>query len=150
MAKEPGAGRETLRSAWPLRALQVTLALQLFGAGVCKVLGEWPGEGDILWHQVQYMYMTEAAAWMVRTLPLWAWAGLQHLALGFELLAPALLLVPRLRPLAFLLALGMFGMIAVTMQHLVFFALQMLSFFVLFADEAWLARVRGALRRRGG
>ena len=64
--------------------------------------------------------------------------------------APALLLVPRLRPLAFLLALGMFGMIAVTMQHLVFFALQMLSFFVLFADEAWLARVRGALRRRGG
>ena len=35
--------------------------------------------------QVQGVYMTDAAAFLVRTLPGWGWTGLQHLALGFEL-----------------------------------------------------------------
>jgi hypothetical protein len=136
-------GRPTIRSAWPLRALQFTLIVQLFGAGVCKLrFGDWWAHSDTLWHQVQLSFMTDAAAWMVRELPMSAWAGLQHLALAFELLAPLLFMVRRLRPLGYVLGLGMFAMIAVTMRELIFFALQMCAFFVLFVDEDRLARLR--------
>lgn len=143
------AGRLRLRSAWPLRALQATLVIQLFGAGVCKLrYGPWLERGDTLWHQVQLMYMTDIAAWMVRELPMWLWAILQHLALGFELLAPLLFIVKRLRPLGYVLGAGMFAVIALTMYELIFFSLQMCSFFILFADADRLERLRGAIARR--
>lgn len=143
------AGRLRTRSAWPLRALQATCIIQLFGAGVCKLrYGPWLERGDTLWHQVQVMFMTDIAAWMVRALPMWLWAILQHLALGFELLAPILLIVRPLRPLAYLLGAGMFLVIALTMYELIFFSLQMCTFFVLFVDSDRLERLRRALLRR--
>jgi hypothetical protein len=139
-------GRPRLRSAWPLRALQFTLIVQLFGAGICKLRhGDWLQHSDTLWYQVQLNFMTDAAAWMVRSLPMSVWAGLQHLALGFELAAPLLFVVPRLRPLGYAMGFGMFLTIAVTMRELVFFAVQMCAFFVLFVDEDRLWRLRQKL-----
>lgn len=136
-------GRRILRSAWPLRALQFTLLVQLFGAGVCKVrFGDWLLFGDTLWYQVQLNFMTDAAAWMVRNLPMPVWTGLQHLALGFELASPLLFGIRRLRPLGYVMGFGMFLTIAVTMRELVFFALQMCAFFVLFVDPDRLERLR--------
>src|SRR5690606_23929515 len=100
-------GRPRLRSAWPLRALQFTLIVQLFGAGLCKLrFGDWLAYSDTLWHQVQLSFMTDAAAWMIRNVPAAVWAGLQHLALGFELLAPLLFGVRRLRPLGYIMGLA--------------------------------------------
>lgn len=143
------AGRPQLRSAWPLRALQLTLIVQLFGAGICKLrFGDWLTYSDTLWHQVQLSFMTDAAAWMVRNAPAPVWAALQHLALGFELAAPLLFGVRRLRPLGYIMGLGMFVMIAVTMRELLFFALQMCAFFVLFVDEDRLWRARQRLFSR--
>lgn len=142
-------GRPRIRSAWPLRALQFTLIVQLFGAGICKVrFGDWLLYSDTLWHQVQLNFMTDAAAWMVRTLPMPVWAALQHAALVFELAAPLLFVVRRLRPVGYILGLGMFVTIAVTMRELIFFALQMCSFFVLFVDEDRLWRVRQRIAAR--
>lgn len=142
-------GRLRMRSAWPLRALQATLVIQLFGAGVCKLrYGPWIERGDTLWHQVQLTFMTDIAAWMVRELPMWLWALLQHFALAFELLAPLLLIVKRLRPLGYLLGFGMFTIIALTMYELIFFSLQMCTFFVLFVDSDRLERLRSAIARR--
>ncbi|MDC0718407.1 hypothetical protein [Nannocystis bainbridge] len=147
---EDAAGRPTIRSAWPLRALQFTLIVQLFGAGICKVrYGDWLAHGDTLWHQVQVNFMTDTAAWMVRNVSLPIWAGLQHLALAFELAAPLLFMVRRLRPLGYAMGFGMFLTIALTMRELMFFALQMCAFFVLFVDEARLHRWRRALSRDG-
>ena len=141
-------GRPTIRSAWPLRALQFTMIAQLFGAGVCKVrYGDWLAFSDTLWHQVQLSFMTDAAAWMVRNVSMPVWAGLQHLALVFELASPLLFMVRRLRPLGYAMGFGMFLTIAVTMRELVFFALQMVAFFVLFVDEDRLARARNWLSR---
>ncbi|MFY0537422.1 hypothetical protein [Nannocystis pusilla] len=141
-------GRASIRSAWPLRVLQFTLIVQLFGAGVCKVrYGDWLAHSDTLWHQVQLNFMTDSAAWMVRTLPMSVWAGLQHLALVFELASPLLFTVRRLRPFGYAMGFGMFLTIAVTMRELVFFALQMCAFFVLFVDEARLYRLRRAFSR---
>jgi hypothetical protein len=98
---------------------------------------------------VQLNYMTDAAAWMVRSLPMPVWTGLQHLALAFELAAPLLFVVRRLRPLGYIMGLGMFVTIAVTMRELIFFALQLCAFFVLFLDEdrLWRLRQRFAARR---
>lgn len=144
-------GHLRTRSAWVLRVLQLTFILQMFGAGICKVrFGDWIAHDDTLWHQVQLAFMTDLAAWMVRELPMWVWAILQHSALFFELAAPLLFLIKRLRPLGYLLCAGMLVIIAATMYSLIFFSLQLLCFLVLFMDEDRLHRWRTAVLRRLG
>jgi hypothetical protein len=140
----PGEGE--LRSAWPLRILQATLLLQYFGAGICKVRGGWLDNPQALWLQAQDVYMTQLAAWMVRELPMWAWASLQHGALAFELLAPLLLTISRLRPLAFAWGLAMHLAIGLMMYRVGLFSLSVVAYYVLFVDEQQLH----ALRRRFG
>ena len=138
-----------VQAAWPLRVLQLTLLLQYLGAGVCKVvMGEWAHSHDILWSQIQGFYRTDLAAWMVRMLPLWAFAAMQHMALAFEVAAPVLFAVRRLRPAAFVLGLGMHLLIALTMEKLIYFSAQMAVFYLLFIPAPWAARI-AALTRLG-
>jgi hypothetical protein len=141
-------GEPPLQIAWPVRVLQLTLVLQYLGAGLCKaVWGDWLDRQDVLWTQVQGVFMTDAAAALVRWLPDWGWTLIQHLALGFELAAPLLFAFARLRPLAFLLGLGMHLIIAVTMAKLIFFSLQMACFYLLFVDPARLRALVARIRR---
>jgi hypothetical protein len=135
-----------LRSAWPLRILQATLLLQYFGAGICKLRGDWLHDSRVLWLQAQDIYMTELSAWMVRELPNEAWAGLQHGALAFELLAPILFCVRRLRPLAFAWGLAMHLGIGLMMYRVGYFSLSVVAYYVLFADERHLLALRQRLR----
>lgn len=141
--------RDGLTPAWPERMLQVHLLVHYFAAGLCKLREDWSGGGDVLWMQVQGVYMTEAAAWLVRTLPAWSWTGMQYTALGFELLAPLLFLVRRLRPLGIALGLGFHLIVAVTMYQLIYFSLQMLGFYVLFLEPATLERWQARLGLKG-
>jgi hypothetical protein len=131
-----------LRSAWPLRILQATLLLQYFGAGICKLRGGWLRNPDTLWLLAQDVYMTQLAAWMVRELPMWVWTTLQHGALGFELLAPLLLCVHRLRPLGFAWGLAMHLAIGLMMYRVGLFSLSVVAYYVLFVDEQRLWAVR--------
>jgi len=133
--------------AWPIRVLQLTLLLHYAASGICKAAyGDWLKYQDVLWMQIQGLYMTDAAAWMVRNLPAWSFTAQQHLALGFELLAPILLGVRRLRWLGFLLGIGMHLLVALTMYQLIYFSLQMIAFYVVFLDprraQSWLDRAR--------
>ncbi len=143
---EPKAGGQEqsrgLRSAWPIRVLQATLLLLYFGAGICKLQGDWLESSTVLWRQAQTIYMTDLAAWMVRSLPLWVWAVLQHASLGFELAAPLLFGVRRARPLAFLGGAAMHLGIGLLMYRVGYFSLWVLAFYVLFFDEALLERLR--------
>jgi hypothetical protein len=124
--------------AWPTRMLQLTVVAQYFGSGLCKTIhGDWWGGEDVLFVQVQGIYMTDAAAWLVRTLPHWTWRVQQELALWFELLAPLLFAVKRLRPLTFVLGLGLHFVVAVTMDQLIYFSLQMACFYLLFIPPEW-------------
>lgn len=133
-------------AAWPIRMLQLTLLTHYLASGLCKSLhGDWLLYDDVLWHQIQGYYMTDAAAWMVRTLPHWCFVAQQHMALGFELLAPVLLGVRRLRPLGFLIGVVMHLLIAVTMYQLIYFSLQMLCLYVVFIAPATLLRWRARL-----
>jgi hypothetical protein len=137
-----GAGRSgELRSAWPLRVLQATMLLQYLGAGICKLRGDWLEHDDVLWAQAQLPFMTDLAAWMVREVPKSAWAAMQWSALAFELGAPLLFIVARLRPLAFVWGIGMHIAIALLMYQVGYFSLQIVAFYVLFVDDARLARL---------
>jgi hypothetical protein len=151
-ATQPAAGEpaqpsvKSLRSAWPLRILQATLLLQYLGAGICKLRGNWLSNPQVLWLQAQDIYMTTVAAWMVRELPLWVWAALQHTALAFELLVPLLLGVRRLRPLGFAWGLAMHAGIALMMHRVGLFSLSVVAYYVLFVDDAHLLGLRERLR----
>lgn len=133
------AGRQR---AWPLRMLQITLVAQYFASGLCKTIkGDWWAGTDVLWTQVQGIYMNDFAAWLVRTLPYESWWLLERTALWFELLAPLLFVIRRARPLAFVLGIGLHVVVAATMDQLIYFTLQMISFYVLFTPAPWLDRV---------
>ncbi len=145
MWREAGTGR-LMVSAAPLRVVQATLILQYFAAGLAKVQGDWLKGNDILWGHVQGLYRTEAAAWALHHLPKWTWALQQHVSLVFELLAPVLFCARRLRPVAFVVGMGFHLVIALTMKDLVFFSLQMWTFYALFVPAEWWQ----ALARRLG
>ncbi|MFV8749403.1 hypothetical protein ACNOYE_02500 [Nannocystaceae bacterium ST9] len=135
--------------AWPVRMLQVTVVAQYFASGLCKTIhGDWWAGEDVLWTQIQGVYMNDFAAWLVRTLPEWAWVVLEEITLWFELLAPLLFAVRRLRPLALVLGIGLHVVVAATMDQLIYFSLQMISFYVLFMPTEWLERLDGLVGSR--
>lgn len=131
------AGETVLRhSAWALRTLQATLLIQYFTAGTCKtIFGDWLVHTDVLWSHVQGVYRTEMAAWMLRVLPKWAWTLQMLAALVYEFVAPVLFLFRRTRPLAIVWGILFHLMIAATMHQLIYFSLQMMTFYVLFVPE---------------
>ncbi|NVB43357.1 hypothetical protein G6O69_36365 [Pseudenhygromyxa sp. WMMC2535] len=140
---ETGVTEPQLRQrAWPTRMLQLTLIAQYFASGLCKTInGDWWTGEDVLWMQIQGIYMTDAAAWMVRVLPHWVWGVLEALALWFELLAPLLFGIRRLLPVAFCLGIGMHLMIAMTMDQLIYFSLQMCCFYLVFLPAPWARKL---------
>lgn len=132
--------------AWPVRVLQISLLLHYVGAGLCKAIaGDWLTADDVLWVQVHGVYRTQAAAWLLGVLPAGAWTLLQHVALWFEIFAPLLFIPRRLRPLGFLLGVGLHLVIAVTMYQLVYFSLQMISLYLVFIEPARLRRLLARL-----
>lgn len=146
--------RAAAASAWPLRILQLTAMIHLFMAGWAKigVGGEWLAKPYVVWTQMQGTYRTDFAAFLLNTLPQRGWILLQWSALLFELCFPFLLAIKRLRWIAIVWGIGFQLMIALTMKHLIYFNLIMVSFFVLFLDEeqlrAWWIALRPAGRKR--
>jgi hypothetical protein len=136
-----------LQTAWPLRMVQVLLVCHYFASGLCKLIqGDWGKGNDVLWTQLQGFYMTDFAAWLVRTVPMDAIALMQHSALGFELAAPLLFGIRRLRPLAFAYGIGFHIVIALCMYQLIFFSAQMIALYLVFVPPAWLHRAVARLR----
>jgi hypothetical protein len=132
--------------AWPTRMIQVLLVSHYFASGVCKLVqGDWGTHRDVLWMQLQGFYMTDFAAWLIRALPEWAFLPLQHGALGFELAAPLLFGIRRLRPLAFVGGIAFHVLVAACMYKLVFFSAQMLALYLVFMPPSWLRRVAARL-----
>ena len=120
------------------RVIQATLILQHFGAGHAKAFrGAWLKFSNVLYTQVQGVYRTDFAAWCLRTFPVWSWTVMQWTALLFELEAPVLFCVRKLHIIGSILGMGFLLMIALMMKDLIFFSLQMWSFYALFvtADE---------------
>jgi len=124
---------------WPLRMLQVLLVTHYAASGMCKAIhGDWLHHSDVLWTQVQGIYMTNAAAWSIRTFPLEMWTVMQHAALGFEIAAPLLFAVRRLRAPTLAFGLLFHIVIAVTMYKLIYFSAQMVALYLAFVPASWL------------
>lgn len=139
-------GATQLRMAWPVRILQATLSLHYFTAGWCKAVhGDWLVDPYALWSHAQGVYRTELAGWLLYALPLKAWAFLQAGALAFELGAPLLFLPRRLRGFAILSGCTFHLTVALLMDRLIHFSLQMCCFYLLFVEARSLhSLVRGA------
>ena len=131
-----------LQSVWPIRILQMTMILLYFTCGLGKTLfGNWLQNPYVLLAAAQGLYCTDLAAWMLRTFPTELWVWMQYLALIFEIGAPLLFGIKRLRPIGLLWGLIFQLMIALTMHQLIYFSLQMLTFYILFIDPSVLHKV---------
>lgn len=141
--------RHRAPSVWPVRILQATAMLHLFMAGWAKIAfgGEWLVKPYVFWTQVHGTYRTDAAAFLLQHLPAGGWYVLQYAALSFELLFPLLLVIKPLRRAGLAGGVVFQLSIALLMQHLIYFNLIMLSFFVLFVDEDRLRLAKITLRR---
>lgn len=140
----PGYEKDDIKRRWkicavPLRVIQATLILQYFAAGLAKAThGDWLHGNDVLYTQVQGVYRTDIAALLLRTLPVWAWSVMQHLSLLFELASPLLFTIRWFRPFAFVIGMGFHLMIALLMHDLIFFSVQMWTFYALFVTpDEW-------------
>lgn len=146
--RDAGTGRLMVAAA-PVRVMQATLVLIYFVAGYTKCHpGDWLKYPDVVWTQVQGFHRTEFAAWALRTLPKGVWAMMQYGTLIFEVGAPVWFTCRRTRPFAIAFGLSLHLMIAVMMKGLIFFALQMWSFYALFISPEIWRRVARAVAAR--
>ena len=126
------------------------MIIHYFTSGTCKAFqGDWLLYTDTLWTQVQGHYRTTLAATLLQIVPKNAWAVGMYSALAFELLAPLLFTVRRLRPIGILWGIAMHLGINLLMHNLVFFSSQMMCFYLLFLTERqyrWLDHKWSALR----
>lgn len=168
------------QSAWPTRIIQTTLLVQYSTAGICKAVhGDWMWKHDILYGHSVGIYRTELASWIARNAPHWTWVAQTKFALAFELFAPLLFIkqislrwlrrIPGLgrfkilermnvRVIGFVLGIGMHIVIAALMKDLIYFSLQMITFYALFLPDSWCdwvqqrvpdITIRGIRRARG-
>lgn len=143
----PTGGR--LQSAWPVRVIQATLLIQYADAGVCKAYhGDWLYKVDILYGHSVGVYRTEIAGWLMNHMPPLFWAASSLFAIGFEVFAPILFLPKRTRLLGILAGSAMHIVIALLMKDLIFFSLQMISFYIVFLSDDLCLRMERIIGRR--
>lgn len=147
--RDAASGRLMI-SAVPVRLVQGTLICMYLASGIAKgFIGDWLKYNDVVYTQMQGIFRTDFAAWCLRTLPVWSWTVAQWVTLLFELEAPVLFGVRKLRPIAFVIGIGLHLMIALMMKDLIFFSAQMWTFYALFVTPEQWRWVGAALKRLG-
>lgn len=133
---------------WPIRLFQITFVCQYFLAGFCKLIhGDWVTQPHALWSFLQGVYKTEFASWMLRTLPKDLFVFQLYFFLLLELSTPVWVCFKKYRPVGFLLAGFGHIMIALTMHQLIYFSLQMMTFYILFLDVNTIKLIDKKLKR---
>ena len=151
VAPAPVTARDGSRwiPAWPIRLIQTTLLIQYGTAGLCKSLhGDWLFQSDVLFTHSVGVYRTPIAALVVEYAPMALWAVFAWQALLFELTAPLMLTLRRLRLGAVLWGSSFHIGVALLMKNLIFFSLQMMSVYVLFLGDEGVVRTERAIARR--
>jgi len=129
----PASPRESTVPAAQIRILQIGMVAIYFSAGWNKaVWGAWLDSPTALQSSISGIYMTDFAAWCLQILPSWFWRILQYSTICFELFSPVLFGNKRLRIVAIIIGCGFHIGIALCMDQLILFSLQMMSFYVLF------------------
>ena len=124
-----------------IRFFQIFLCAMYSGAGIAKLRGDWLN-GDVLWSHLHDDYQTTISWLLLRTVPGWAWQGLQYLSLTFETAAPLWFALPWTRPIAVIAGLSMHALIGLMFGPVVWFALLMSTLLVVsYVPERWLLRL---------
>jgi len=145
---QDGKTPQHLHSVWPIRIIQATLLIQYISAGFCKALhGDWLTDPFVFWSQIQGIYCTDFAAWLLRTLPKTGWIVVMYAGFIFELFVPVLFVFKRTRLIALFWGLGFQVLIALTMHQLIYFSAQMLTFYILFFDENDLLFIKNKFKK---
>lgn len=132
MAVFPTSGRPRIEVT-PIRLLQTALIVIYFSSGWHKaVFGDWLDSPTVLENAMKGIYMTDFAAWALRTFPAWVWTATQYGVLAFELFSPVLFISGKLRWLGIALGCAFHIGIALFMDQLIYFSLQMMTFYLLF------------------
>jgi hypothetical protein len=140
--RDPSAPDAWLLSAWPVRVIQTTLLIQYAEAGWCKLHhGDWLHVVDILYGHSVGVYRTEVAGWLMNHMPPLFWSASSLFAVSFEALAPLIFIPRRTRWFAILSGTAMHLVIAVLMKDLIFFSLQMITFYIVFLDDGLCTRI---------
>lgn len=120
----------------PVRLLQLALVAIYFSSGWHKaVFGDWLESPHVLEASIKGIYMTDFAAWALRIMPTWVWTVAQYAVLAFELFSPVLFFSRQLRIYGIIAGCVFHLGIALFMDQLIYFSLQMMSFYVLFLPE---------------
>ena len=147
VSPEPNAKNKI--TAFPIRIVQLTVVVHYCTSGLCKVIhGDWLENPNILWTQVQGIYVTDFGAWMLRITPLAVWSMTGTVALLFELFAPILFYLKKSRKSTLIIGFGFHMIIALMMHQLIYFSLQMISFYILFLDENTFFSIKVFLRKK--
>ena len=123
----------------PVRLLQLAMVAIYFSSGWHKaVFGDWLDSPHVLEASIQGIYMTDFAAWALRTMPAFVWPITQYAVLAFELFSPVLFFSRQLRIYGIIAGCVFHLGIALFMDQLIYFSLQMMSFYILFLpQEIW-------------
>lgn len=137
-----------------VRIMQMTLLIQYFTAGSCKLLrGDRLIKQDILWSQIQWLYCTDIAARMLRNFSLEHWSWMENAWLYFELLFPFFILLSFWRKLRFLKCfilmvwIWFHVMIALTMKDLIDFSQQLIVMYILLLTTTEFEFLRSVVYR---
>lgn len=145
----PPASKDGTHSVWPVRVIQATLLIQYGTAGTCKIFfGDWMYRSDVLFTHSVGVYRTSLAALFAAYVPMIGWTITAIYALLFELLAPILFILKSTKNLTILAGIALHVGIALMMKDLIYFSLQMMSFYLLFLSLDELQHIKTTIAKR--
>lgn len=140
-AQKDSQARLWLRSRWPVIVLGSTLLIYYFTAGLSKMTtGTWLSHPDTLLSHLNGPYTTELGAFLLRHLPAQTWTGAMYFTIAFELFAPLLFVYRHTRLYAIIIGITFHLGVAALMHGLIFFSLQMITFYTLFISGQRIAQ----------
>jgi hypothetical protein len=125
-----------------VRFFQALVMFMYFGSGIAKIRGGWLSDPYVIWSHLHDSYQTGFTYFMARTVPAFGWTIFQYVALVYETGAPLWYALPKTRPYALYVGLGMHATIGLMFGPVIWFSLLM-SVLLLgsFAPVSWLSLV---------
>jgi hypothetical protein len=132
--------------AGTVRFFQLLLPTIYCASGIAKGRGDWLKHSYVLWTHLHDSYQTWFTVMLAGILPAAGWTILQYIVITFEAGAPLWFAMPKTRPFALVIGVGMHFMIGAMFWPVRWFALLMATLLVASSlPERFLERLRARL-----
>jgi hypothetical protein len=129
-----------------VRFFQLLLPTIYCASGIAKGRGDWLKHSYVLWTHLHDSYQTWFTVMLAGILPAAGWTVLQYVVITFEAGAPLWFAMPKTRPFALVIGVGMHFMIGAMFWPVRWFALLMATLLVAsYLPERFLERLRARL-----